>query len=99
MSQPHKHRDLIIAWANGETIQFKCSDGSWVDETDTPEWFDHFEYRIKPISIKREGWVALYGNGYDGAPSCCGIYGNETECQRMNPFAVKTVRVEWEEAA
>lgn len=27
----YKHRDIVIAWMDGETIQFKF-DGDWVDE-------------------------------------------------------------------
>ena len=53
MTTPHKHRDLIIAWANGATIQCK-SRGEW-DTMDAPGsdgsqpgWFYNFEYRLKP---------------------------------------------------
>ena len=43
---PHKHRDLIIEWANGADIQVMYH-GKWMDQTD-PDWEDSWEYRIKP---------------------------------------------------
>ena len=50
--KPHQHRDLIIAWANGDKVQVKVYDidqdvGNWQDEP-FPEWCSEFEYRIKP---------------------------------------------------
>ena len=44
--KPHKHKDLIIAWANGAEIEYKAKDW-WVTTTD-PWWEEHVEYRIKP---------------------------------------------------
>ncbi len=49
----HKHRDLIIAWANGAEIEeryvSKHEETSWSDFKDGL-WMtdDEFEYRIKP---------------------------------------------------
>jgi len=52
MSEPHKHKDCIIAWANGLEIQFKFSEHSeWLDfknDALNPHWYDCYEYRIKP---------------------------------------------------
>ena len=48
--KPHKHKDLIIAWANGAEVEYRQTgteqdwmpfDGRW---TNTSTW----EYRIKP---------------------------------------------------
>lgn len=44
--KPHKHKDLIIAWANGAQIEYKARD-CWVT-TDAPWWEENVEYRIKP---------------------------------------------------
>ena len=47
----HKHRDLIIAWANGAEIQgfiFRNNIGVWED-LETPDWDPDTEYRIKPM--------------------------------------------------
>ena len=45
--KPHKHRDLIIAWANGSEIEYLGVAGKW-KSIDTPEWYETIEYRIKP---------------------------------------------------
>lgn len=46
MKTPHKHADLIKAWADGAEIQAK-SDNVWLD-CRHPEWWPNSEYRIKP---------------------------------------------------
>ena len=48
-TKPHKHAELIKAWADGAEIQFK-SGGIWHDysEGDSPIWYPDNEYRIKP---------------------------------------------------
>jgi hypothetical protein len=46
--KPHKHAELIKAWADGHTIQMQSKiDGRWWDQED-PEWDKDYEYRIKP---------------------------------------------------
>jgi hypothetical protein len=46
--KPHKHAELIKAWADGAVIQFK-SEGTWLDTQDNePFWDMGNEYRIKP---------------------------------------------------
>lgn len=51
MSKPHKHKDLIIAWANGHEIQiFSRPNDKWVDCY--PSWCLNSEYRIRPDTIK-----------------------------------------------
>jgi hypothetical protein len=44
--KPHKHAELIKAWADGAEIQFKDKIGYWHDVI-CPKW-DEEEYRIKP---------------------------------------------------
>ena len=44
--KPHKHKGLIIAWANGAIIEYKAKDW-WITTLD-PWWEEHVEYRIKP---------------------------------------------------
>ena len=49
--KPHKHAELIKAWADGAVIQFlNCSD-DWID-VDNPRWHKEGEYRIKPEEKK-----------------------------------------------
>lgn len=62
MGTPHKHRDVIIAWANGEAIEWKSNVGTWV-YVKHPDFVEHYEYRIKPKRVKREGWVNISENG------------------------------------
>ena len=46
--KPHKHAELIKAWADGAVIQSKHFPlDSWTSTT-TPAWFLSSEYRIKP---------------------------------------------------
>jgi hypothetical protein len=46
MNQPHKHAELIKAWADGAEIEV-CSNGQWTYFSN-PRWYDDVEYRIKP---------------------------------------------------
>lgn len=56
--KPHKYCDLIKAWADGATIEFKQL-GEWV-VTERPEWDEEFfEYRIQPEPKVIKGIVEL----------------------------------------
>ena len=47
--KPHKHAELIKAWADGVKIQFKRPEEfEWEDCGNSPRWFENFHYRIKP---------------------------------------------------
>lgn len=59
--QRHKWADVIIAWANGETIESRhFMTGDWTIENSNPN-FDAInrEWRIKPA----ECWIAIHKNG------------------------------------
>lgn len=45
MKTPHKHAEIIKAWADGASIE-TLSNG-WV-EVECPSWYSNREYRIKP---------------------------------------------------
>ena len=48
MKQPHKHAELIKAWADGAEIEYwGVYDNRWFDAT-CPDWNPDFTYRIKP---------------------------------------------------
>ena len=48
MKQPHKHAELIKAWADGAEIEYwDVYDNRWFDAT-CPAWNLNFKYRIKP---------------------------------------------------
>lgn len=67
MKQPHKHKDAIIAWANGEQIEYRnpLLSMEW-QLVDFPAWGDKVEYRVKPKEVIRHFQVALLnaGHGY-----------------------------------
>jgi hypothetical protein len=62
MPKPHKHAELIKAWADGVEIQFKnpCRgvrgevEPQWTDwkSDSSPAWLEHIEYRMKPVPHK-----------------------------------------------
>ena len=92
MNKPHKHADLIHAWAEGAEIQ-TFYNGKWEYEPNPCFYLDK-EYRIKPRTVKREGWV----NIYDFHGRICSVYPTETEAQgNAGPEIIATVKVEWTE--
>ena len=52
MGKPHKHADLIKAWADGAEIQCHHEDYGWID-TLYPKWWEFNNYRIKPKEQKK----------------------------------------------
>ena len=46
MKKPHKHAELIKAWADGAEIQVLV-DNEWI-EASRPTWLEGWRYRIKP---------------------------------------------------
>jgi hypothetical protein len=45
--KPHKHAELIKAWADGAEIQYNHWGSAWKDSI-SPTWDKNFQYRIKP---------------------------------------------------
>jgi hypothetical protein len=80
MKTPHVHKDLIIAWANGQIVEIK-SMGKWQDVDEyfytlqTPVWYENMEYRIKP---EPKPDLVYYGafdiNGLIAIDSCFTIF-------------------------
>lgn len=68
--KPHKHAEVIKAWADGAIIQHKDDCDKWEDwdYRNAPPWFEDQEYRIKPEEppepIKTK--VYLYSNATTG---------------------------------
>ena len=60
--KPHKHAELIKAWADGAEIQIKNLFGDWVGTE--PLWGEHHEYRIKPKE-KVVRWLWVNRSKYD----------------------------------
>ena len=45
----HKHYDVIVAWANGEEIQWSKDGKSWYrHDGGQPSWIEGIYYRVKP---------------------------------------------------
>lgn len=61
MNKPHKHAELIKAWAGGAVIQLKdTSDNNW-QNCPNPSWVPSREYRIKPAVEIPEGFTPWEG--------------------------------------
>ena len=73
--RPHKHAELIKAWADGAEIQIDSATG-WID-LGFPGWSADCEYRIKPES--KPNWYRHYMVAKEGD----GIYPRGT-CETMN---------------
>ena len=85
--KPHKHSELIKAWADGATIQHRFFMGGdiqdwseWKDKDeliwDTSKWV---EYRIKPEpkpDVVKYAYVAMFGMDYLGLNNQISEYAN-----------------------
>lgn len=93
----HKHCELIHAWADGAEIQRATLSGNdWVDDSD-PTWNVCHEYRIKPRTVKREGWINLYRVNYGVKPGI-DVFDTEADARHMAlSRTIATVKVEWPE--
>ena len=60
MNHPHKFKDVIVAWANGEEIEFRDPNYSteW-NPIKNPSWLADIEYRVKPKEEIHSFRVAL----------------------------------------
>ncbi len=68
MKKPHKHAEMIKAWADGEAIQYRndpCDE--WHDlASNYPSWIPGCEFRIKP-EPKPDVVRYLNPNQYNGS--------------------------------
>lgn len=72
MTTDHKHKDAIIAWASGATIQYLCG-GQWFEcNKDGPMWDIKTEYRIKPEPKPDYSKFTGFYEG-DGYSDMCGV--------------------------
>lgn len=56
MKTPHKHADVIKAWADGAQIQLRSEYSKrWEDCISDPVWCDSIQYRVKPDVKYRVG--------------------------------------------
>ena len=91
MNKPHKHCELIKAWADGAEIQRdKLSGNGWVDDPD-PTWSTYHRYRIKPKTIKRQGWINLLATRYASYPGVIGVVGSVFDSEERAKKAKKSM--------
>ena len=63
MGTPHKHAALIKAWADGAEIQWRSESHPGWEDAKTPNWYDNFDYRIKPLTkVKKYRYVYKLAN-------------------------------------
>lgn len=52
--RPHPHKDLIIAWANGEIVEYyNPINDTWYEVSSSPDWRPELRFRIKPSIVSR----------------------------------------------
>lgn len=52
MGTPRRHAEVIKQWADGAQIQSRiCDKDKWIDEV-RPQWYDDYQYRVKPVAQK-----------------------------------------------
>lgn len=57
MNKPHKHAEVIKAWADGCKIEVKNNEGKWVP-TSPPSFSDNYQYRIHdPLREYKEAYA------------------------------------------
>lgn len=64
MTTPHKHAELIKAWADGAQIEFRVDRTCDWASVRAPVWEENFEYRIEPEpkpDVVLYGRVCIYG--------------------------------------
>ena len=95
--KPHKHCDLIKAWADGHEIQTFLK-GEWVDEP-LPCFFPDNEYRIKPRTVKNVGWVNIHRYAGEPTHTRAFIYANLDDAAKYKNCVgyIATAKIEWEE--
>jgi hypothetical protein len=88
MNKPHKHAELIKAWADGAEIQANEGNG-WISCGGCPAWNENTEYRIKPEEKKPvERWLWTDNTG-DMSVS---LY-TEHEIKIVSPK--RNIKLEW----
>ena len=69
MTSPHKHADLIKAWADGAEIEQLTKSSLYISwgTCEHPHWYEQEVYRIKPeIKPNVVAWIGLTSLGVIG---------------------------------
>jgi hypothetical protein len=100
MGTKHRHYDVIVAWAAGEEVEY------WSDSSE--KWYpcvgdvifrDHFQYRIKPKLVKKEGWMNVYDTDSSNVVAWVShVYPTERDAMHCAyPGRKACIRITWEE--
>ena len=65
MNKPHKHREIIKAWADGAEIQFFNNFKKAWEGIPEPVWSDEVQYRVKPQTIRYKVGLQKTSDGFD----------------------------------
>lgn len=57
MNKPHKHAEVIKAWADGAEIEFYDVDTDRWCLIESPSWSKHGQYRIKPKPVIEKKFI------------------------------------------
>ena len=98
MNKPHKHAELIKAWADGAEIEYLIRNTEWRTTTQ-PAWDQCTEYRIKKHTVKTVGYRMYYYKNPSGE-LCVGItslrFASDTSFVENMPLFIKWKDQEWQ---
>jgi len=63
MNKPHKHCEIIKAWADGKKVQFYSRSADRWEDAATPVFYEAYQYRIKPEALKYRLYLHQSWNG------------------------------------
>lgn len=89
---PHKHAEVIKAWADGAEIEFRFSrDELWKPcKNNSPGWLEETQYRVKPKEpVVKEVHVGM-GLQYP----CIASWANSNVRFSFDPDTLKLIKVE-----
>ena len=97
----HKHKDVIIAWANGAKVQERRHAGimGWYDNDDPCFSDKNHEFRIKPREFKEGGWYQVIADKeyilkYSEGRFVCGASGLRYESESFD-WIGEALEIEW----
>lgn len=92
MKKPHKHADLIKAWADGAIIEALQHDGSW-SVCNYPDWSESVTFRVVKERIVRWQWVTMYMSKFPQLSRC---FYSESEAVNAFDRGVQVIgKAEW----
>jgi hypothetical protein len=91
----HVHANEIHAFAEGAEIQMQAAGSEeWKDDP-FPFFWPSDKYRIKPRTVKREGWVAIYKHFNGVSHLHDHIYAYKEDAENSCPCATDIIKIEW----